>query len=79
MASGDAEVAVLPVSELLEVTGVDFVGPIPAEIQNVMVFAAAVTAGSKEPEASKRLIAYLSSDGALAAIRKSGMEPARRR
>ena len=79
VASGDAAVAVLPVSELLQVPDVDFVGSIPAEVQNVMVFAAAVTAGSKEPETSKRLIAYLSSDGARAAIRKSGMEPSRRR
>lgn len=79
VASGDAEAAVLPVSELLQVPGVDFVGTIPAEVQHVLLFSAAVTVGSKQPEASKRLIAYLSSEGALAAIKKSGMEPSSRR
>ena len=77
--TGDAEIAVQPVSELLHVPGVDFVGTIPAEIQHVSVFAAAVVAGSKEPEASKRLIAFLASKDATTAIEKSGMEPSRRR
>ena len=61
------------------VAGVDFVGTIPAEIQKVNVYAAAVVAGSKELDASRRLIAFLASDGAIAAIKKSGMEPSRPR
>jgi molybdate transport system substrate-binding protein len=76
---GDAEMAIQPVSELLPVPGVDFVGTIPTEVQKVNVYAAAVVAGSKETEASKRLIAFLSGEGATAAIKKSGMEPSRRR
>jgi ABC-type molybdate transport system substrate-binding protein len=79
VASGDAEIAVQPVSELLSVRGVDFVGTIPAEVQYVAVFAAAVVAGSKEPDVSKRLIEFLSSEGATAALKKSGMEPSRPR
>jgi len=39
------------------------------------VFAAAVVAGSKEVEAAKRLIAFLASDRASAAISRGGMEP----
>lgn len=76
---GEAEIGLQQVSELLPLTGVDFVGTIPAEIQYVTVYAAAVVAGSKEVEASKRLIAFLASEGAAAAIRKSGMEPSKRR
>ena len=79
VASGDAEIAVQPVSEILPVRGVDLVGTIPAEVQYVAVFAAAVVAGSKETEAARRLIAFLTSEGATAAIKKSGMEPAKRR
>jgi molybdate transport system substrate-binding protein len=77
VARGDAEIAVQPVSELLHAQGVDFVGTIPAEIQYVSVFTAAIVAGSKEPEASKRLIAFLASGSATMAIKKSGMEPTR--
>jgi molybdate transport system substrate-binding protein len=76
---GDAEMAVQPVSELLPVKGVDFVGTIPAEVQKVNVYAAAVVAGSKETDASRRLIAFLASDAAIAAIKKSGMDPSRPR
>ena len=79
VARGDAEIAVQPMSELLHVPGVDFVGTMPAEIQYVSVFAAAVVAGSKEPESSKRLIAFLASENATAAIKKSGMEPSKSR
>jgi molybdate transport system substrate-binding protein len=79
VARGDAEIAVQPVSELLPVPGVDFVGTIPADVQKVNVYAAAVVAGSKETEASKRLIAFLSSERATAAIKKTGMEPSKAR
>jgi molybdate transport system substrate-binding protein len=75
VASGESEIAIQPVSELLHAPGVEFVGTIPAEIQYVSVFSAAIVAGSKEPEASKRLIAFLKSEEAQTAITKSGMEP----
>jgi molybdate transport system substrate-binding protein len=74
---GEAEIGLQQVSELLPLTGVDFIGPIPAEVQYVTVYAAAVVAGSKEIERSRRLIEFLASADAIAAIRKSGMEPAR--
>ena len=76
---GEAEIGLQQVSEVLAIPGVDFVGTIPAEVQYVTTYAAAVVAGSKEIEASKRLIAFLSSEGAAAAIKKSGMEPSRPR
>jgi molybdate transport system substrate-binding protein len=77
VAKGDAEIAVQPLSELLHAPGVDFVGTIPAEIQYLSVFAAAVVTGSKEPDAAKRLIAFLTSENAGTAIKRSGMEPSR--
>jgi molybdate transport system substrate-binding protein len=79
VARGEAEIAVQPVSELLHAAGVEFVGTIPAEIQFISVFSAAIVTGSKEPEASKRLIAFLISDNARTAIKNSGMEPPRSR
>jgi molybdate transport system substrate-binding protein len=79
VARGDAEIALQQVSELLPVSGVDFVGTIPTEVQYVTVYAAAVVAGSKETEGSKKLIAFLASAGATTAIKKSGMEPSRPR
>lgn len=79
VASGEADLVVQPVSELIHVPGLAYAGPIPMEVQLIQMFAAAVVAGSKEAEAGKRLIAFLASDRAAAAIRANGMEPARQR
>lgn len=74
IAAGEADIAVMPVSEIVFAPGVDFAGAIPTEIQFVQTFSAAIVAGSTEIEASKRLIAFLASERASDAIRKSGME-----
>jgi molybdate transport system substrate-binding protein len=75
VAEGGADLAVMPVSEILHAAGVDFAGSLPPEIQFVQVFSAAVVAGSQEIEASKRLIEFFASARASETIRKSGMEP----
>src|ERR1700686_3904151 len=55
VAAGDADLAVMPVSEIVRAAGVDFAGTIPPQIQQIQVLSAAVVAGSKEIEGSKRL------------------------
>ena len=75
VATGEADIGVLPVSEILVAAGVDCAGPLPSEIQLVQVFAAAIVAGSKESAASKRLIEFLASPRATEAIKNSGMDP----
>jgi molybdate transport system substrate-binding protein len=75
---GEAEIGLQQVSEVLPVPNATFVGTLPPELQYVTVYAAAVIVGAKEPDAGKALIAFLASGGAVAAIRKSGMEPAKR-
>lgn len=75
VAAGEADIGVMPVSEILHAAGVDFVDTIAPEIQLAQVFSAAVVAGSKEMEAANRLIEFLGSARASETIRKSGMEP----
>ena len=75
VAAGDADLAVLPTSEIMSAAGVDFAGNIATEIQFIQTFSAAIVAGSSEIEASRRLIEFLTSARAAEAIRKSGMEP----
>jgi len=77
VARGEAEVVVQPLSEILPVRGLDVVGKIPNELQYVAMFSTAIVSGAKEVEAAKRLIAFLRSQRAYAAIGESGMEPAR--
>jgi molybdate transport system substrate-binding protein len=74
VARGEAEIGFQPVSELRPHPGIDIVGPIPAELQVVNVFAAGIAAHAREPEAGKALIAFLVSPAARPVIEQSGMQ-----
>jgi molybdate transport system substrate-binding protein len=75
VARGDAEIGFQQISELLPVAGIDFVGPLPDEVQKITVFSAGVAAGAQHPEAARALIRFLSSPAAAPAMRKSGLDP----
>ena len=75
VAAGEADIGLLPVSEIVHATGVELAGVIAEEIQLHQIFAAAMVAGSKEIEAAKRLITFLTSETAAQTIRRGGMEP----
>jgi len=75
LANGEADLGFQQVSELVHETGIDFLGPLPAEIQNVTVYSSGVPAGSNVVEAAKALQKFLSAPAAAAVFRKNGMEP----
>jgi molybdate transport system substrate-binding protein len=75
VASGEADLVVLPLSELLAAPGIESAGVPPGEIQLDQTFSAAIVAGSKQQDAAKRLIGFLASKQAAETIRKSGMQP----
>jgi molybdate transport system substrate-binding protein len=75
VAAGDADIVLAPVSEIVNVAGIELVGRIPDEVQLIQIFAAAIVAGSDRVAEAKRLIEFLASAHASAAIRDSGMEP----
>lgn len=75
VARGEAEIGFQQIAELLPVPGIDFVGPLPAEVQRTTVFSAGVVAKSTNANAARALIRFLASPAAAAAITKSGMEP----
>ncbi len=75
LARGDAEVGFQQMSELLPEKGIDVVGPLPADVQRVTVFAAGVVARSIRPEVARAYIRFLSSTAASAAVARTGLEP----
>jgi len=75
VARGDAEIGFQQISELLPIPGVDFIGPLPPEVQRITTYAAGITTDSRNPDLAKRLIEFMA-DSANAAIRNSGMDPA---
>jgi molybdate transport system substrate-binding protein len=75
VARGEAEIGFQQISELLPVHGIDFVGPLPPELQKLTVFSAGIAVGAKDRGAAKALIEFLASPAAIPAIKKSGLEP----
>ena len=79
VASGQAEIGFQQISELRRVKGIDIVGELPPGAQTVTIFSAGIPATAKQPEAAKALIQWLASPAAVAAIKKSGLEPMKSR
>jgi len=79
VARGDAEIGFQQLSELKPVKGIRIVGLLPESLQKVTAFSGGVVAYSRHPAGARALLSYLSSPKADAAIRASGLEPARRK
>jgi len=75
VASGTAEVGLFNISEILPVKGVALVGPLPAELQTYIVFAAAIPSGNATPEPAAAFIKRLADPIARQAWQSAGMEP----
>ena len=75
VARGEAELAFQQISELLEVAGVDIVGPLPAEVQRVTVFSAGIVAKSAAAGGGSPVHRLLAVAAGLRAMRASGLDP----
>jgi molybdate transport system substrate-binding protein len=76
VANGEAEIAVNQFQVLRQVAGIEIVGPLPGDLQDTIVFSAAIMGGTKNAEASKALVDFLRTPEAAAVIKAKGMEPA---
>lgn len=74
-ARGEVELAIQQVSELMAVSGVDIVGPLPRELEPGTVFSAGVFAASSRRADAVRLLRFLASAEAAPRIRAFGLEP----
>lgn len=73
--TGEADLAVQQVPELLHVPGVEIVGPLPGDLHMVTVFVAGIPAVSARPELARALIESLRTPEAKALFRAKGLEP----
>ena len=74
VARGDIEIGFNQISEIVAATGVDLVGPLPADIQHYTLFSAAIVANSKNKEAARSLLQFISSPNARAIMKAKGFE-----
>ena len=73
LVSGEADLAVQQISELMSVDGVEVVGPFPGALQAETDFSAGVFAGSQSPDAARAFLAHLVTPAAGAAYDKGGL------
>jgi molybdate transport system substrate-binding protein len=76
VAKGEAELGIAQASEIVPVSGVELVGPLPGEFASMTVFAGAVAADSRSPEAAKTFLEFLATPDAAATFKAKGFEPA---
>jgi molybdate transport system substrate-binding protein len=73
--NGDAELGVLPISEILPLADVELAGAFPRDMQTYIVMVAGVSAKTAQPGAARELIDFLTAPAALPVITARGMEP----
>jgi len=72
--SGDAELVITLVSEILPIQGIELVGPLPDPVQSYVSFAAGVGTNARDLQSAKALIAFLTGPTVVPAFRARGME-----
>jgi molybdate transport system substrate-binding protein len=75
IARGEAEIGVQQLPELKAASGVDILGPLPAELQSVTQFAAGVLVGASQREAGTAFIQFLTAPAAAEVFKAKGLEP----
>ena len=76
IASGETEIGFQQISEFVHFPGIDYVGPLPGELQLTTVFSAGIHSGAKQAEAARALVKHLAAPAAAPVMRKYGLEPA---
>lgn len=74
LVSGDAELGIHQISEIVPVKEVVLVGPLPAEIQNYTTYAGAVSATARDAAAAKAFLDLLAGPSGAAVLQAKGME-----
>jgi molybdate transport system substrate-binding protein len=73
--SGEAEIGFQQVSELIHEKGIDYLGPLPADIQRITTFSGGIHTAAKEQAAAKALQSFLSSPDRVQDLKKHGLQP----
>jgi molybdate transport system substrate-binding protein len=73
VASGEAEIGLQQVSELMSNPDVEVIGMLPDKLQQITINAAGITSAAKEPDAARALIRHLTTPESLAIYKTKGL------
>ena len=77
VANGEVDFAVIGLPPVIGVPGVEWLGWLPPELNNWVVFTGGLSAAAKEPAAGRELLRFLTTPAAVAVFKAKGLEPAR--
>jgi molybdate transport system substrate-binding protein len=75
VAEGKADLVLILIPEVTQEAGVEYLGPLPGDLQSYINFTGGVSANSHDPEKAKALLRYIASADAAATIKAKGLEP----
>jgi molybdate transport system substrate-binding protein len=75
VARGAAEIGIHQFSELLPVTGIDIIGPLPRELQRVIVYSVSLMPMATQQDAGRAFVNFLRSPTSAPIIKRKGMDP----
>jgi molybdate transport system substrate-binding protein len=75
VAAGEAEIGMQQIVAILPVTGAELVGPLPSELQNIIVYAAGLSTAAGGNASARALIGFMATPDMARLIRAKGMEP----
>jgi molybdate transport system substrate-binding protein len=75
LAAGEADIGFQQISELLHAKGINYLGPVPSDLQSYTIYSAAIHSGTANADVAKALLAALLAPSTQAIVRASGMEP----
>ena len=73
---GEAEIGVQQLAELMAVSGIDIVGPLPTQLQSITPFVAGIPTSASHAEEGRAVIDFLITPAAKAVIKAKGLDPA---
>jgi molybdate transport system substrate-binding protein len=74
VARGEAQLCFQQLPELRQVSGIDYIGPLPGEVQSITEFSGAVHRKAQAPEAAKAFLAFLASSENMPLLRQKGFD-----
>ncbi len=74
VAAGEAEIGFQQVSELVHIKGIDYIGPLPPDVQRVTIFSSGIHVGASNPDGARALVRFLTAPAAHPVIKAAGLE-----
>jgi molybdate transport system substrate-binding protein len=76
VATGDVDLGIHQIAELMPVPGIDIVGALPADLQTTIIYATGIAPAAKAGDAARAFVKFMMAPDTVPVVRKNGMDPA---